>query len=316
MDIDVTPTAAGWFQFTFELVTNDADESPTMVTVTGTATSSTAPEIDVSRKNQSIASGGVDSIGLVNTIGYKPFVYTIRNFGTGALSLSLPVKVMNESNCDVRILAQPGSSIAPAGSDTVIVGVRASASGFLSAILQIDSDDSDEGQYLLSLEGVGPSPDIQVETPEFTPIANNGSVYEGGKAAGIVHTLELTIRNLGTAPLNISAITISNEVNNVASVLGSYSTQVAAGGSTTVTIEHSPSSGGYFSFQVNILTDDPDTPSFQLEVVGTTPDAVGGGSKEEKCSTSEAPGSGWFALLALLAMSIAGVRIVRSGREA
>ncbi|MCA8944629.1 MAG: choice-of-anchor D domain-containing protein, partial [Planctomycetes bacterium] len=316
LDIDVTPIAAGWFQFTFELITNDADESPLMVTVTGTATATTAPEIDLARNGQSIASGGTDAIGLLDTAAYTPFVYTLRNMGTGTLNLQLPAKVMSESNCDVVILSQPAATLAPATSTSVIVGVRAIATGFTSAMLQVDSDDTDEGQYLLSLEGVGPSPDIQVESPEFTPLSNNGSIYEGGRAAGLTHEIELTIRNLGSAPLNISGITISNEVNSVANVLGTYSTQVAPHGTTSVTIEHSPSAGGYFSFDVSIQSDDPDSPVFVVEVVGTTPDAVGGGSKESKCSTGETPGVSWLMLLGVLATIVLAFRTLNEQRRA
>lgn len=316
LDIDVTPIAAGWFQFTFELITNDADESPLMVTVTGTATATNAPEIEVARNGLSFASGGIDTIGLLDTAGFTPFVYTIRNIGTGTLNLQLPTKIMSESNCEVVILSQPAATLAPATSTTMILGVRAIAAGFVSAMLRVDSDDTDEDQYLLSLEGVGPSPDIQVESPEFTPLSNNASVYEGGRAAGLVHEIELTVRNLGSAPLNISGITISNEVNNVASVLGTYSTQVAPNGTTTVTIEHSPSAGGYFSFHVNIQSDDPDSPVFLIEVVGTTPDAVGGGSKESKCSTGETPGVSWLMLLGVLATIVLAFRTLKEQRRA
>ena len=316
LDIDVTPVAAGWFQFTFELITNDADESPLMVTVTGTATATTAPEIEIARNGLSIASGGIDAIGLLDTTGYTPFVYTVRNMGTGTLNLQLPAKVMSESNCEVVILSQPAATLAPATSTMVILGVRAIAAGFVSAMLRVDSNDTDEGQYLLSLEGVGPSPDIQVESPEFTPLSNNGSIYEGGRSAGLIHEIELTIRNLGSAPLNISGIAISNQVNNVASVLGTYSTQVAPNGTTTVTIEHSPSAGGYFSFDVSILSDDPDSPVFVVEIVGTTPDAVGGGSKESKCSTGETPGVSWLMLLGVLATIVLVVRTLNEQRRA
>ncbi|MCA8919127.1 MAG: hypothetical protein KDB32_08610, partial [Planctomycetes bacterium] len=71
-----------------------------------------------------------------------------------------------------------------------------------------------------------------------------------------------------------------------------------------------------FSFDVSIQSDDPDSPVFVVEVVGTTPDAVGGGSKESKCSTGETPGVSWLMLLGVLATIVLAFRTLNEQRRA
>lgn len=314
LGIDVQPFSPGAFQFDFELLTNDADESPLPITVVGQATAAVAPEIAVDRDGSPISSGATDDIGDLPLGVYSTFIYRIRNEGTSTLNINLPVTVAGEVNCEVLILSFPEVGVAPQDDTHLIVGIRPLGLGAIGAILSISNNDSNEGNYLIDIVGTGPQPDIRVESPEFTPLNNGDPLVVTGAKAGAALPLNLWLRNIGTGDLSILGVSTSSEVNCAASVVSAGGTPVAPGTATTLTIDIVPTAAGPFSFTLTITTNDPDTGNFLVLVEGNAgKSGGGGGGGDEGCSTGEG-NTGWMLLLAALSALVVATRSIRTRR--
>ncbi|MCB9893539.1 MAG: tandem-95 repeat protein [Planctomycetes bacterium] len=312
--IDVQPLTPGAFQFDFVLVTNDADESPLMVTVVGLGTSTIAPEITIDRNGTDIASGGTDDVGDLPAGLFSTFVYRIRNEGTGTLNLTSPVRVFGETNCEVHVLAMPQSNVAPQDDDTFLIGIRPLSTGALSAILRVDSNDSTESQYYINITGTGPQPDIQVEYPQYTPQTNGAVIQIGNSTNGAARPISVFVRNTGTGQLSITAVTPSLETNCVGALVSAGASPVAPNSETEVMLSVTPSASGAFSVTFTIVSNDPDTPNFDITIEGTGVKKKTGGKDDSKCSTTEGTGASWLLLLGALATLAVSIRMV-SGRK-
>lgn len=82
------------------------------------------------------------------------------------------------------------------------------------------------------------SPDIQVEQPTNTVVADDGSVTFAGKLVGQIGLLDFTIRNTGNATLSGISVVSSNAAEFQVTALGA--TSVVAGGVTTFQVRFTP----------------------------------------------------------------------------
>jgi hypothetical protein len=315
--IDVTPLTPGAFQFDFELVTNDSDESPLLVTASGQATAALVPEIDISRDGAGISSGGSDDLGDLPLGVYSTFTYRIRNQGTSNLDLSLPVRVAGENNCEVRILAMPDASVAPQDDTVALIGVRPLTNAAFSAVLRFDSNDGDEAQYVINLAGTGPQPDIQVEYPIHDPQPHQSVIQVGGIVIGTAGQVTLHVRNVGTAALSINSVTPSAGTNCTGALVSAGTSPVAVYGESDVVVSVTPTAGGAFSIAFTIATNDPDTPNFEIVLEGTGVAASGGGDDDDGgCSTDGTNKGNWLLLLGLLSALAVAARSIGRRKQA
>ncbi|WP_395752286.1 choice-of-anchor D domain-containing protein [Prosthecobacter sp.] len=88
--LNFSPTVAGTYNATVQLTSNDPDESPYTINVSGTAVGTvTAPEIDVSLAGVDVPTGsGVASFGTTASGTPVSKQFTINNTGNAALTLS------------------------------------------------------------------------------------------------------------------------------------------------------------------------------------------------------------------------------------
>lgn len=134
--------------------------------------------------------------------------------------------------------------------------------------LQINGNDIE-----LVVSGVGGAPEIAVEQPEATDIVNGGSKGFGPVAVGSNTPLIFTIRNTGSADLNLTS---SPKVIVGGANPGDFSLTVApsspvtsSGGTTTFTVQFAPTATGLRSATLTIANNDPDEGSFVINVDGT-----------------------------------------------
>ena len=137
-----------------------------LVTVTVTDGAASGPEIDVQGNGRSIADGDGSPSAADHTDfgsvdvedGTRARTFTIRNTGSGALTLSGSprVAVGGTHAADFTVTAQPGSPVA-AGTGTTTFTVRfdPAAAGARSATLSIANDDANENPYNFSIRGAG-----------------------------------------------------------------------------------------------------------------------------------------------------------------
>lgn len=115
--------------------------------------------------------------------------------------------------------------------------------------------------------GAPSAPEIDVER-NSSAIADGGTDAQGTVGGGQV-TLTYTVNNTGDADLNISNITSSGATNVTVDSISSTSFTVGASGSTTFDVKYTPTSGGAFSFDLDITSDDSDEGNYDIIVSGT-----------------------------------------------
>ncbi|CUH73493.1 hypothetical protein TL5120_03303 [Thalassovita autumnalis] len=270
--VQYTPTVAGAFSFDLSMVNGDADESPYNITVSGTATG--APEISVSSSvSGAVADGGTDAQGSRAAGSPVTVTYTVTNSGTDALTLSTATS-SSASNVVVGTISAPGSSSVAAGggSTTFTVQYTPTVAGAFSFDLSMVNGDGDESPYNITVSGTATgAPEISVSSSVSGAVADGGTDAQGSRAAGSPVTVTYTVTNSGTDALTLSTATSSSASNVVVGTISApgSSSVAAGGGSTTFTVQYTPTVAGAFSFDLSMVNGDADESPYNITVSGT-----------------------------------------------
>ncbi|RYD23740.1 MAG: choice-of-anchor D domain-containing protein [Verrucomicrobiaceae bacterium] len=286
------PTAAGVRTATLQLVSNDPDENPFLVTLTGNGVA--VPEIVVIRANGSDLVDGVATLGLGSiNIGASSVteVLTIRNTGTAALT-GLAISTTGHTT-DFTITSPAVTSLAPGASTTFSVLFRPTAAGARAIALSLANNDADENPFNISFTGTGvPVPEIAITRTDSTNLVDGsasiafGSVNLGSATSGQT----LTIRNLGSAFLTGIAVTaIGNHVGDFI-LTPPATTVLAPGATTTFGIAFRPGADGARTASLRIASNDADENPFDINLTGTGV-AVPLIALEDASGTALAPGA-------------------------
>jgi len=251
--VQYTP-GTGAFGFRITIINNDSNESPYIIDVTGSGTSTTAPEVDLQRGGSGIADGGVDSVGTLAAGSAASFSCTVLNSGNASLTVG-NVSVGTTSNCTVNVTVQPGASVNAGGSTSFTISLTPSASGAFSAALSFTNNDPNENPYDFTVSGNGQTnaPDIAVQRPVGTIIS--GTENLGTVAFGTPINLTYTISNTGTQPLNLTgspAVVATPGGNCSVTASQPVASTIPAGSSATFTITLNVATAAGFSFTVSI----------------------------------------------------------------
>jgi hypothetical protein len=143
-----TATIAGNASATLQIASNDADENPFDILLTGNTLD---PEIVVEQpEDTDIPDGGTKGFGTVLVGGTVDLVFTVKNIGYGDLT---PVN-LSEDGADFAIVTNPTAPVAGSGGMTSFTIRFAPATpGAKSAALQIASNDADENPFDITLTG-------------------------------------------------------------------------------------------------------------------------------------------------------------------
>jgi hypothetical protein len=148
--------SAGTFEGQIQIASNDANENPFRINVTGTAT--VAPEISLSQGGSGLSDGGSHSFGSTSVGTPVTRTFTITNDGNAALALtaldggSMPAGFSLVSNLGA-------TSLAPGQSTTFTIQLDATAAGSYSGTISLGNSDSDENPFDLTISGTVSSPD-------------------------------------------------------------------------------------------------------------------------------------------------------------
>jgi hypothetical protein len=248
------------------------------ITGDGTLTVGTtaAPEIAIEDDSATpIDTNGSKGFGSVALGSNTSLTFTVRNTGTADLNLTgnSLVAVGGTDAADFTVTADPATPVSASGSTTFTVRFTPSALGERSATLTIESDDSDEGSYVINLTGTGTgAPEIAVEQPANTGIASGDSKGFGTVALGSNTELTFTIRNSGNVALSLSGaplVAVGGAHAADFTVTADPTTPVSASGSTTFTVRFTPSAAGERSASLTIANNDSDEGSYVINVTGT-----------------------------------------------
>ncbi|MEC8195972.1 MAG: Ig-like domain-containing protein, partial [Pseudomonadota bacterium] len=128
------------------------------------------------------------------------------------------------------------------------------------------------------------APEISVSSSVSGAVADRNADAQGSRAAGSPVTVTYTVTNSGTDALSLSTATSSAASNVVVgSISAPGSSSVAAGGgSTTFTVQYTPTVAGAFSFDLAMVNGDADESPYNITVSGTAT-----GAPEISVSSSE-----------------------------
>jgi len=138
----------------------------------------------------------------------------------------------------------------------------------------VRSDDANEDPYTFQVRGTGTAaPEIDVQRPGVTSIADGGTDAQGSKVAGAQVTLIYSVHNNGTAAINVANITSTNASNvSVDSISPTNFTVPSGGGAATFDVRYTPNAWGAFGFELDIANDDGDENPYDVTVSGTVTD--------------------------------------------
>ncbi|SKA75996.1 hypothetical protein SAMN02745166_00106 [Prosthecobacter debontii] len=283
-----SPTARQAYSGSVVITSPGSTGSPINISLSGTGV---APEIAVNQGATVLSSGSGTTNFTTVTLNGGPntasssLSFTITNSGTSDLSLTgnpNRVSIGGSHASDFSVTTQPAATVAANGGTSAFTVVfTPSARGTRTATLSIDNDDPDGGEdpFTINISGIGQAPEIALEQPSGTDIANNGSSNFGDVVVGDTVQQTFTIRNSGNMNLNLSGnprVTVDG-THSVEFKLLTFPSAIVAGsgGTTTFVVEFTPGGLGTRTAALHITNDDPDgseTPfNISLSGNGTAP---------------------------------------------
>ena len=263
-----TPAALGTNAGTITIVTNDPTTPTFVINVSVTGTAAPTPSLQVLNGVTAVTTNNAPAISVGSSVtGTAASAYTsfsIKNTGTAALSVT---SVTGSTGFVISAITIPGSVVAGSSVTFTVTGTPATL-GANAGTITIVTNDPVTSSFKLNVSVTGTAaaaPSLQVLNG-VTPVATNNSpaIFVGSAANGTAATAySLTIKNTGTAALNINSITGSVEFT-----VGSLSSAspIAAGATATFTVTGTPSVTGGNTGTVTIASNDPTTPSFVINV--------------------------------------------------
>jgi hypothetical protein len=185
----------------------------------------------------------------------------VANAGTAPLKI-LQVKTGGPNDGDFRVGrcgGSPSAVLAPGARCDIQVGFVPTAAGARSAAVVVDSDDPAQGRVTIPLTGNGlaPAPRLYLSPPSL----DFGVQPQGTPGA----PQQVTVRNVGMLPLNVSAVTTSG--GDFPLSQNCTQSPMASGGLCWIDVQFAPSSGGPRADTLTISSDDPHTPA-RLDLLG------------------------------------------------
>lgn len=286
------PRASGPRNATILVTSNDPDENPFGVNVTGNAP---LPDIVV---EQPVGTNLTDAQSTVNygVVGAQSSAvktFTISNNGIANLNIkSISFSGVNAANFKTT---SPRQTVLAVGASTTFdVTFTPNGAGPKTASLNIVSDDpDDESTFTVNMAGSGTtSPEIAVSQPFASDLVDGDAVSFGSVQAGQLLSKKFVIRNEGTENLTGLALSISGA--KVFTVTKLSVSTLKPGKTASFTVKFKPTAAGKKTASLKIASNDVDESPFDLSFSGT---GVTQTSKKKKVSlaavvnTLEAPSS-------------------------
>ncbi|MDW7690684.1 choice-of-anchor D domain-containing protein [Flammeovirgaceae bacterium SG7u.111] len=282
------PNSIGTKTATITIANDDWDASPYTFTIQGEALSS---EITVYGKGNEIVSGditpstvdGTDfEVALVSdgTV-WREFV--IKNNGTSLLDLQAP-NISGTHSSEFAINALPKSILMPGDSVITEVSFSPTSLGLKSAVIEVSSNDLDEGNYTFAIQGTGVSPEVSLRGLgiEIIDGDNTPEVADGTSFGEVILDREyqdqtFVIYNTGTEALDLTStglVEISGSESSDFSIVRLPVSPVAVGDTTSFVIRFTPQALGSRSAIITFDNNDLDETVFDFAIsgVGVSPE--------------------------------------------
>lgn len=270
-----SPTAGGSRSAVIRIASNDADESPFDILVSGTGH---MPEIVVEQPAGTLVADGKGTVdfGTHNTGTIQARTFTLRNTGDGFLSLRSPSIVIDGPNAADFFLAppMPSGAVAPGGNQTFIISFFPRAMGTRTAYLHVLSNDGDEGAYDIKLTGKANGPEINVEVLKAALTSTVSTVDYGRVLNGNIAGRVFTLKNTGNANLEIQDLSVTGAAEFSLAGSNTFPMTLAAGATRTFTVNFAPTALQDYTGTVAFLSNDGDEMPFFIDLSGTGVDQL------------------------------------------
>jgi hypothetical protein len=243
VDWDLAPE--GSTSRTLSISSNDPDESPYPGALDLTViTAVPAPEFYSAPVAGSLIDFGSTLLG--NTSGPQ----NIELYNLGELDLTIDCE-LSGAEADMFSITQCPATLLPDSGDDVILSCTPTSGGAVTATLELNTNDADEGTVSFDLHCEGIAPEFN-STPPASSALNFGNVAVGYAS----DPAEVTLDNLGSADLNIGCTLSGIHVDEFELI--QCPTLITPGGSSPVQVICRPSIIGDKTASLDLSTDDAD----------------------------------------------------------
>jgi len=250
--IQFSPTSTGSKSATFRITSNDPDENPLDVPLSGTGM--TVPDISIDPTSR--------DFGDVNVGSSASQTFTISNDGNGDLQVS-STNLTGSNAGEFSITSGGGSfTLAPAATREIVVEFNPSNNGVKNAILRIASNDPDENPLDVALSGNGLAPDIDVD-----PDSKNFGIVNKGQSK----SQKFVVTNTGNSALNVTSTIITGTDSDQFSIdNGVNSFILTPSSSQDVVVSFRPTSSGSKKATLKFISNDPDENPKNIALSGSS----------------------------------------------
>jgi len=281
--VTFTPAALQLYSdATLQIVSNDPDDSPYELTLSGTGiVSADKPDIATIEAAGSTALSSV-AFGDVLVDSDSTQYFRIINYGSADLTVtSVEITGTNAADFSDVYTNLPDKSsdnytIAAGGQKLIQVDFTPTTDGLHTANMTLTSNDPDETTLVVPLTGTGVQPDIvvdidlddaEVANPLTYIIGFGNQVADGPGNQYAEYPIE--IWNLGASTLTIESISLYEGAHFDITGIGTSDVEIAAGGFAEATVIFDPTiAGSSFTDILTIVSDDFDAPTMQFSLTG------------------------------------------------
>ena len=251
ISIQFIPSSDGTKNATLEIVNNAPGKSPTNVALSGDGCS--PPDISVIPDSWDY---GVVNVGLT-----EDKIFVVSNTGCRVLQVTATNLVGDDPDQFSIVAGLAPFSVAPGGTENITVRFEPTTGGSKSAILQVTSNDPDEGTVNIDLAGgVCGLQDIAVDPDSWD---------YGPVSLGQNENRTFVVSNVGCQDLTVTGMAIVGPDAGEFSIMsGGGGITLAQGETRDVVVQFSPASGGNKNAILQIASDDPDEDSLNVGLTG------------------------------------------------
>ncbi len=261
-NVRFAPTVVGEAQATLLLASNDPDEQPFEVVLSGQGVD---PEIEIEQPvGDAVIDGGEREFPATVVGDGSTLTFSVHNPGSGHL-IGLAITFHGLQADQFSVVTPPAAPVVPGGSTTFQVRFAPTTIGNKLAILRLASNDRNEGTYDILLSGMGTLPDLAVEQPVGTPLSD-GDAVSFGTADGLPVDRAFVLRNTGIGELSGLAFAIDGADASRFSLIDAATDALPAGGSRQFTVRFTPAGAGTSNASLRIASNDPDEAPFDIDL--------------------------------------------------